>query len=127
MVRTYSVIAEPVFAAVAARAAIDVPGVARLEPGLFGLIGSLARSARGWVKGLDPAPVDGVRVAIDPTDDGPVVRIEVDIVLSGLDQAAAVACAVQRAVARAVAAATGCPPAEVSVSILDIDRTDVPA
>ena len=124
MTRANSVIAEPVFAAVAARAAAGVPGVARLEPGLFGLLGSLARSARGWVKGLDPAPADGVRVTLDP--DGSV-RIEVDVVLSGLDQAAAVGGAVQRAVRLAVAAATGCTLASVSVSIMDIERAEVGA
>ncbi|MFI9380806.1 Asp23/Gls24 family envelope stress response protein [Kutzneria sp. NPDC052558] len=115
--RTHSEIAEPVFAAIAARAAIAVPGVARLEPGLLGLIGSATRSARGWIKGLTPASVDGVRVSVEPE----LVRIEVSIVLSGLDQAAAVGGAVQRAVGRAVAAATGYESIEVSVSVLDIE------
>lgn len=120
--RTYTLIAEPVFAAVAARAAAEVPGVVRLEPGLLGLVGSLARSARGWVSGLDPAPVDGVRVTVDPA-----VCIEVDVVLSGLDQAAAVAGAVQRAVSRAVIEATGIVPKEVSVSIMDVELAVVSA
>lgn len=128
MVRAYSEIAEPVFAAIAARAAAEVPGVARLEPGLFGLMGSMARSARGRVKGLEPAPTDGVRVAVQPVaDSNPLVRIEVDVVLTGLDQAAAVACAVQRAVTRAVTAATGQTPAEVWVSIMDMTTVEARA
>jgi uncharacterized alkaline shock family protein YloU len=118
--RTHSEIAEPVFAAIAARAAVAVPGVARLEPGLLGLIGSVTRSARGWIKGVAPASVDGVRVALEPA----LVRIEVNVVLSGLDQAAAVAGAVQRAVGREVAFATGYSSIEVSVSIMDIEWTE---
>ncbi|WET81594.1 Asp23/Gls24 family envelope stress response protein [Amycolatopsis sp. QT-25] len=114
---TETVISPPVIAAVAAHAAAKVPGVVRLEPGLRGLAGSLTRIARQRIKGLEPAPTEGVRAFVD--QDG--VRVEIDLSLSGLDQAAATATAVQRAVSRAVTEATGLTPSAVSVSILDIE------
>ncbi|MEC3976166.1 Asp23/Gls24 family envelope stress response protein [Amycolatopsis sp. H20-H5] len=120
--RAECVLTEPVIAAIAVHATTTVAGVVRLEPGLAGLAGSLARSARQRIKGLDPAPTEGVRVEVDREDPaGPCVRLEIDLVTSAQDQAAAVAQAVQRAVTRAVAGATGLALASVSVSILDID------
>ncbi|AXB42288.1 Asp23/Gls24 family envelope stress response protein [Amycolatopsis albispora] len=113
------VIGEPVVAAVAAAAAAGVPGVARVEPGLFGLVGSLGRTLRQQVKGLDPAPTEGVRVSFDPDER---VRVDVDLVLTGAGQVAAVAQAVQRTVAKAVAEATGLAVAAVSVAVLDVEQ-----
>lgn len=112
-------VANQVIAAIAVRAAAGTSGVVRLEPGLAGLVGSLVRIARGQLKGVDPAPTDGVRV----TDDAAGLHIEVDLVTSGQDQVAAVAVRVQRAVANAVHAATGLILAEVSVSVLDVELT----
>jgi uncharacterized alkaline shock family protein YloU len=114
-----TVITPPVLAAVAAHAAAKVPGVARLEPGLRGLAGSLTRIARQKIKGLDPAPTEGVRAFVD--HDPPDVRVEIDLSVTGLDQAAATAQAVQRAVGRAVTEATGLIPSAVSVTVLDIE------
>ncbi|MFJ8912743.1 Asp23/Gls24 family envelope stress response protein [Amycolatopsis sp. NPDC102389] len=114
-----TVISPPVIAAVAAHAAAKVPGVVRLEPGLRGLAGSLTRIARQRIKGLEPAPTEGVRAFVE--HDPPDVRVEIDLSLSGLDQAAATAQAVQRAVGKAVTEATGLIPSAVSVSILDIE------
>ncbi|MEV5715141.1 Asp23/Gls24 family envelope stress response protein [Amycolatopsis mediterranei] len=111
------VIADPVIASVAARAAITTPGVVRLEPGLRGLVTAWTRAARQRWKGLDPAPADGVRVR---TTDGRVT-IQIDLVTAAADQAAAVGRAVQRAVTRFVAEQTGLVVAEVTVSILDIE------
>ncbi|KZB85360.1 Asp23/Gls24 family envelope stress response protein [Amycolatopsis regifaucium] len=114
-----TVITPPVIAAVAAHAAAKVPGVARLEPGLRGLAGSLTRIARQRIKGLDPAPTEGVRAFVD--HDPPDVRVEIDLSVTGLDQTAATAQAVQRAVSRAVTEATGLTPSAVSVTVLDIE------
>jgi uncharacterized alkaline shock family protein YloU len=111
------VIADPVIAGVAARAAITTPGVVRLEPGLRGLVTAWTRAARQRWKGLDPAPADGVRVR---TTDGRV-SVHVDLVTTSADQAAAVGRAVQRAVGRFVTAQTGLVVDEVSVSIMDIE------
>ncbi|WP_431875880.1 Asp23/Gls24 family envelope stress response protein [Amycolatopsis sacchari] len=108
-----------VLAAVAAHAAAGVPGVAHLQPGLTGLAGSAMRHARQRLAGLTPAPSDGVRVTVDPASGE--VDLEIGLVLSGSDQAAAVARTVQRAVRRALTTLTGITPGSVSVDILDAD------
>jgi uncharacterized alkaline shock family protein YloU len=113
-------IAAPVVAAVAVRAAGAVPGVVRLEPGLAGLVGSLVRTARQQLRGLDPASTEGVRVSLDP-EHAASLRLEIDVVTSGQDQVAAVAARVQRAVATEVRAATGLPVSAVVVSVMDIE------
>lgn len=110
-------ISPSVVAAIAVDAAVAVPGVLRVEPGLAGLVGSVVRTARQRIKGLEPAPTEGARVEFVRTD---TVRVEVDVVISGQDQAAAVGHALQRAVAGAVTEATGLSVAEVGVSVLDI-------
>ncbi|MFD7229200.1 Asp23/Gls24 family envelope stress response protein [Streptomyces sp. NPDC059881] len=116
------VIAEPVIAAVAARAAVGVPGVVRLEPGLTGLASQVARSTRQKIKGLAPASTEGVRVTADRRSVVPsILRVSVDLVSAGGHQAAAVAQAVQREVTRAVADATGLTPQAVVVSIMDME------
>ncbi|WP_327323445.1 Asp23/Gls24 family envelope stress response protein [Streptomyces sp. NBC_01210] len=114
------VITEPVIAAVAARAAIGVTGVVRLEPGVAGLASRVARSARQKIHGLTPAPTEGVRVAVDQSAVPSTLRLSIDLVTSWQDQAAVVAQAVQREVTRAVADATGITPQAVTVSIMDI-------
>ncbi|MET7990337.1 Asp23/Gls24 family envelope stress response protein [Amycolatopsis sp. NPDC005232] len=111
------VIADPVVASVAARAALDTPGVVRLEPGLRGLVTAWTRAARGRWQGLDPAPIDGVRVR--GVEGG--LSVEVDVVTSAFDQAAAVGRAVQRSVTRVVAEQTGLAVDAVVVSIVDIE------
>src|SRR4051794_19978498 len=114
------VVGAPVVAAVAVRAAAAVPGVVRVEPGLVGLVASMVRAARQRIKGLDPAPTEGARVEFQPNDHGLTVRMAVDVVISGQDQAAAVGRALQRAVAGAVTEATGLTVSGVDVSIMDI-------
>lgn len=118
------VVGASVVAAVAVHAAAAVPGVVRVEPGLVGLVGSVVRTARQRIKGLDPAPTEGARVEFERAeggnDSGRTVRVEVDVVISGQDRAAAVGHALQRAVASAVTEATGLTVAEVGVSIIDI-------
>ncbi|MCT2587938.1 Asp23/Gls24 family envelope stress response protein [Actinophytocola gossypii] len=111
------VVSSSVVAAVAVHAAVAVPGVLRVEPGLTGLVGSVVRTARQRIKGLEPAPTEGARVEFVRAD---TVRVEVDVVISGQDQATAVGHALQRAVAGAVSEATGLTVAEVGVSVLDI-------
>lgn len=117
------VVGASVVAAVAVHAAAGAPGVVRVEPGLVGLLGSVVRTARQRIKGLDPAPTEGARVEFEKAaggNDETTVRVEVDVVISGQDQATAVAHAVQRAVASAVTETTGLTVAEVDVSIIDI-------
>nr|WP_232328256.1 Asp23/Gls24 family envelope stress response protein [Kibdelosporangium sp. MJ126-NF4]CEL19522.1 hypothetical protein [Kibdelosporangium sp. MJ126-NF4]CTQ94678.1 hypothetical protein [Kibdelosporangium sp. MJ126-NF4] len=112
-----SVVSGSVVAAVAVNAANGVSGV-RVQPGLGDLVGSVARLARQRVKGLDPAPTEGVRVRFGP--DGSAA-VEVNIAISGQDQAAVTARLVQDAVTAAVCTATGLVVSSVLVSILDID------
>ncbi|RZQ65193.1 Asp23/Gls24 family envelope stress response protein [Amycolatopsis suaedae] len=114
---TEYVIGEAVVASVAARAAAAVSGVVRLEPGLVGLVADWGRTIRQRWQGMTPAPADGVRVRIGED----AVTIQIDLVTSGFDQAAAVGQAVQRAVTRAVATQTGLAVDAVSVSIMDIE------
>ncbi|MFE4957062.1 Asp23/Gls24 family envelope stress response protein [Streptomyces sp. NPDC056653] len=119
--RAQWVIAEPVIAAIAARAAVGVPGVVRLEPGLTGLASQVTRSVRQKINGLAPAPTEGVRITVDHSAVPSSLRASIDMVASGCDQAGAVGRAVQREVTRAVADATGLAPQAVVVSIMDID------
>jgi uncharacterized alkaline shock family protein YloU len=110
---------EPVIAAVAAHAAARVAGVARLEPGLAGLVTSMARSTRQRLAGVDAAPTEGVRAEVD----GGQVWLEVAVAIRSRKTAAAVGQAVQRSVAKAVHDATGYQVAEVAVSILHIESS----
>jgi len=119
--RSQWVVAEPVIAAVVARAAVGVAGVVRLEPGVTGLASQVARAARQKINGLTPAPTEGVRVTVDRSAVPSTLRVSIDLVTSGQDQAGVVAQAVQREVTRAVADATGLTPQAVVVSIMDID------
>ncbi|MFC8044563.1 Asp23/Gls24 family envelope stress response protein [Nocardia sp. NPDC057353] len=113
------VVVEPaVLAAVAARAALAVPGVLRLEPGMRGLVSTWVRTGRQRFGGGDSAIADGVRVRNHA--DGRIT-VEVDVVLSTERPAAAAGLAVQREIARVLAEHTGQRVAAVLVSILDIE------
>ncbi|WP_194818452.1 Asp23/Gls24 family envelope stress response protein [Nocardia sp. XZ_19_385] len=111
------VVGEPVIAGVAARAAARVPGVARLEPGVLGLVGQLVRSGRQLWSGQEPAPSAGVRVRRA----GGVVDIQINLALSASGNVAEVGRAVQRAVAEAVTEATGAEVDSVRVYVVDIE------
>lgn len=111
-----AVVTAPVVAAVAVHAAQQVPGV-RVQPGVAGLVSSVVRTARQQVKGLAPAPVEGVRVRYAQT----AVLLEVDVVISSEDQAAAVARAVQRSVRSAVPELTGVEVESVLVTVVDVE------
>lgn len=111
------VVGDAVIAGVAARAAILVEGVARLEPGVLGLIGHLARTGRHLWVGQEPMPSAGVRVRRS----GGLLGIQVDLALTATGQVGEVGRAVQRAVTRAVAEHTGADVDEVTVCVLDIE------
>ncbi len=117
-----AVIGESVLAAITVRAATAVPGVVRVEPGLTGLVASVARTARQRLKGLDPAPTEGVRVTVEHDLAGASsVRLTVAVAVRG--RAVEIGAAVQRAVAASVAASAGVTVSAVTVSIMDIDQT----
>lgn len=111
------VVTPPVIAAVAARAAEATPGVARLEPGVRGLLAILTRAGRQRWTEADPAPTEGVRVRV--TDAG--LTVHVDIAVRADGPAAGVARAVQEHVARDVGEHTGQQVDTVCVHILDIE------
>lgn len=118
-----AVIGESVLAAIAVRAATTVPGVVRVEPGLTGLVASVTRAARQRLKGLDPAPTEGVRVTVEHDLAGASsVRLTVAVAVRG--RAVEIGAAVQRAVAASVAASAGVTVSAVTVSIMDIELTD---
>ncbi len=110
-----TVVSAPVVAAIAVHAAERVPGV-RVQPGVAGLVGSVVRAARQQIKGLQPAPVEGVRVRWA----GVAALLEVDVVISGEDQAAAVARAVQRSVRALVPELAGVDVESVLVTVVDV-------
>ncbi|MEV6238690.1 Asp23/Gls24 family envelope stress response protein [Lentzea sp. NPDC051838] len=110
-----TVVSAPVVAAIAVHAAERVAGV-RVQPGVAGLVGSVVRVARQQIKGLRPAPVEGVRVRWA----GAAVLLEVDVVISGEDQAAAVARAVQRSVRALVPELAGVEVESVLVTVVDV-------
>jgi uncharacterized alkaline shock family protein YloU len=110
-----TVVSAPAVAAVAVHAAEQVAGV-RVQPGVAGLVGSVVRAARQQIKGLRPAPVEGVRVRWS----GATAVLEVDVVISGQDQAAAVVRAVQRSVRALVPELTGVEVESVLVTVVDV-------
>lgn len=117
-VATEFVISDSVVASVAARAAVAVPGVTRLEPGLRGLVVGLARSGKQLFGREESAAADGVRVRRSDTG---AFAVQVDLSLGPEGRAAEVGAAVQRAVVRTVREQTGATVDEVSVTILDIE------
>ncbi|MEV0248969.1 Asp23/Gls24 family envelope stress response protein [Nocardia sp. NPDC050712] len=111
------VVGEPVIAGVAAKAAASTPGVARLEPGVLGLVGQLVRSGRQLWIGQAPAPSAGVRVRRA----GGLLDIQINLALSASGNVAEVGRAVQRAVTDAVAEAAGLEVDSVRVYVVDIE------
>lgn len=106
----------------AAQAARAVPGVVRLQPGVFGLLGQLA--ARAWERatGRGLPDIGGVRAELDDrrTED-PTLRVDLQLVVDGGYQAAAVAADVQLAVPAAVTDAVGVLVTVVLVHVVEID------
>ncbi|MBJ7607876.1 MAG: Asp23/Gls24 family envelope stress response protein [Candidatus Dormibacteraeota bacterium] len=103
----------------AARAARAVSGVVRLQPGVWGLIRHLA--ARAFEQATGQALPDIAGVNVDLVDGG--VMVEVQLVVDGGYQAAAVGAAVCAAVCAAVPIAVGHPVTDVWVHIAEIDLT----
>lgn len=111
------VVAEIRVADAAARAARAVQGVARLQPGVWGLVRQLAAEAFERATGQDVPDIGGVQAEL--VNDGGV-RVELQIVVDGGYQAAAVGRAVQEAVAGSVLAETRQPVSSVRVRIVEV-------
>lgn len=102
----------------AAQAARAVPGVVRLQPGVWGLVRQLA--AQAWEQATGHELPDIAGVEADLTCDHEM-RMELRLVLDGGSHAATVGAAVQDAVTAAVPAATGVTVTAVRVHIVEID------
>jgi len=105
-------------AARAARAARAVPGVVRLQPGAWGLLGQLAAQAWERATGLELPDIAGVDADLN---DAHGMRMEVQLVIDGSSHAATVGVAVQDAVAAAVHAEIGVTVTAVRVHIVEVD------
>lgn len=112
------VVVEVRAAEAAARAARAVPGMARLQPGVLGLLVQLATQSFERATGLELPDIAGVRA--DLADDD-AVGIELQIVVDGGYQAAAVGAMVAQAVTEAVPAVAGVAVAAVRVRIVEVE------
>lgn len=102
----------------AAKAARAVPGVVRLQPGVWGLLRQFA--AQAWTQATGKALPDIGGVDADFSADREQLRIDLRIVVSIHHQAAQVGEAVHAAVAAAATTVTG-KPVQVRVHIVEID------
>jgi hypothetical protein len=102
--------------AAAAGAARAVPGVAHLQPGLWGLVQQLGTDLWTRVTGKPRPDTGGVEVVID----GDTTTIDITLVADGLRPAAVIAAHVQREVYLAVTDSGAAPPTRIAVHIADI-------
>lgn len=101
----------------AAQAARAVPGVVRLQPGVWGLVRQLAAQAFEQTTGHELPDIAGVDA--DLTETG--VTVELAVVVDYGYQAAAVGAAVQQAVQAAVVTTVDRPVTGVRVRIVEVD------
>ncbi|WP_379618173.1 hypothetical protein [Pseudonocardia sp. GCM10023141] len=114
------VVVEVRCAEAAAAAARAVPGVARLQPGVVGLLMQFVRE--GWQRatGLDLPDIAGVQAELEHDGTGGAasgVAIDVRVVVRAGFHTAAVAVAVQEA----VVAAVPLPVSGVAVHVVDVE------
>ena len=103
-------------AAAAAAAARAVPGVAYLQPGLWGLVQQLGTELWTRVTGKPRPDTGGVEVVVD----GDTTTIDITLVTDGLRPAAVIAADVQRRVHEAVTDTCAAAPTRIAVHITDI-------
>lgn len=101
----------------AAQAARAVPGVVRLQPGVWGLVRQLAAQAFERVTGQPVPDIAGVDVELG---EGDAVGVDLRIVVDGGYRAAAVGAAVQDAVAAALPPVLGCRAVAVAVHVVEV-------
>ena len=93
-----------------------IPGVAHLQPGLWGLVQQVSTDLWTRVTGKPRPDTGGVEVVID----GDTTTIDITLVTDGLRPAATVAGDVQREVHLAVIDSGVAPPARIAVHVVDI-------
>lgn len=101
----------------AARAARAVPGVVRLQPGIWGLVRQLAALAWERATGQDLPDIAGVQAEL--TDNGGI-RVDLRLAVDGRRQVTAVGVAVQDAVTAAVSADVDIAVIAVRVHIVEV-------
>lgn len=104
-------------AAVAADTARRVAGVARLQPGTWGLLQQLSRDLWTRVTGEPHPDTAGVQAEVH----GDAVTIDITLVATGTRPATSVASDVQRAVTAAVPAQLGLAVDSVAVHVSEIN------
>lgn len=113
------IVTEVRVATATAQAARSTPGVARLQPGLWGLVRQFCQQVWERVTGTPYPDVAGVEVQLY---DGSAT-IELTLVTDGGRPAASIVAAVQRAVVKAVTTQTGLAVTSVAVHVCEIDIT----
>ena len=111
------VVAEVVVAKLAADVAARTPGVARLEPGVGGVLTQFGRWGREQVTGVPELPHEGVRAQLDAGG----ARVYLDVVTEGTWSTHLVAHRLRDAVADAIPRLLGVSVVEVGVTVLSID------
>jgi uncharacterized alkaline shock family protein YloU len=116
--RDHGAVADIQIAAVAAATARSIPGVARLQPGLWGLVQQLSRELWVRITGEPYPDIGGVDVALL---DDTTATVDITLVTDGHRPAAAVAADVQHAVTTAIAARLAIPVGAVAVHVCEIN------
>ena len=111
------VVGEVVVAKLAADVAARTPGVARLEPGVGGVLTQFGRWGREQVTGVPELPHEGVRAQLDAGG----ARVYLNIVTEGTRSTHLVAHRLRGAVAHAIPRLLGVSVIEVGVTVLSID------
>jgi uncharacterized alkaline shock family protein YloU len=115
--RQHGAVADIQIAAVAAATAKSIPGVARLQPGLRGLVQQLSRELWERITGEPYPDIAGVDTAIL---DDTTAMVDITLATDGHRPAAAIAADVQHAVTTAIAARLAIPVSAVAVHVCEI-------
>lgn len=115
--RTHRAIVDIQIAAIAANAARSVPGVARLQPGLRGLVQQLGRELWEHLTGTPHPDIAGVDTTID---DDATAAIDITLVTDGRRPATVIAADVQRTVISALSTHQAIPISTVAVHVCEI-------
>jgi uncharacterized alkaline shock family protein YloU len=121
--RDHGAVADIQIAAVAAATARSIPGVARLQPGVWGLVQQLSRELWERITGEPYPDIAGVDAAI--LDDA-TATLDITLVTDGHRPAAAVVADVQLAVTTAIGARLAILVSAVAVHVCEISLPHKP-
>ncbi|HEX2298613.1 MAG TPA: Asp23/Gls24 family envelope stress response protein [Pseudonocardiaceae bacterium] len=115
--RDHDTVADIQIAAVAAATAKSIPGVTRLQPGVWGLVQQLSRELWERITGEPFPDIAGVDAAI--LDDA-TATLDITLATNGHRPATVVVADVQHAVTTAIAARLAIPVSAVAVHVCEI-------